>query len=398
MFSFPFFIALRYLFAKKGNNLINWISGISVAVVAVVSSAIIVILSAMNGLSDTVKNLYGNFDPDIKITATKGKFTDVGLFKLAELKQIEGVAGLSVSLEETVLIKYKDNQEVATVKGVEDNFVHLTGLDEFIVEGFYALNGGGRQFAVIGNELAYKLGVNTALPQSLGIFIPNLESNFLTDDEFFRSIHPKPVGIFDINVDFNAKYVLVNIDFVKELLNLTSEISAVEIKLNDPKLEDKVITTIQSILGDDFTVKTRFELNAFLFKSINMEKWITLMILSLIVVLAIFNVIGSLTMLIIDKSKDIFILQSMGAKMSNIQWVFWLEGTFIAVLGALIGLSIGGLICFVQLKTCYLAYGVGKIDCFPVSMEWGDFVWSFIIVVGISAFFTLIPVLRIKNK
>lgn len=394
---FQYFIALRYLFAKKSNNIINWISGISVAVIAIVTAALIIILSAMNGLSDTVMNMYSNFDPDIKITPRNGKFFDPSSIDTAKIKSLDEVVFFVESVEETVLLKYRDNQEVAVVKGVSDQFAKMTFLDEYIIEGYFSLLGGGRQTSVIGADLALKLGVNTALPHPVGIFIPNFEDEVAFTGDFFKSIYPRPVGVFDINPDFNNKYILVTVDFARELLNIKNEVSSIELGLKNDVDVDLIKEKIETLVGDDYEVKTRFEQNEFLFKSINTEKWITLMILSLIVVLAIFNVIGSLTMLVIDKKKDIFILQSMGASLKNVKFIFWLEGCLIALLGAVIGTVLGATACYLQIATCFFGYGAGgRVECFPMDIQTLDIVIAFIVVVGIAAFFTMFPVMRIK--
>ncbi len=396
---FAFYIAKRYLIAKKSNNIINWITGISVGVIAIVTAAIVVILSAMNGLSETVMSMYANFDPDLKITTKKGKFTSQEFFKIEEIEKIPGIKFTIRSIEETVLLKYKDNQEVAVIKGVESGFEKMTGIENYIVDGFYATEGEIEDLCIIGSELAYQLGINTAVPQYLGVFIPNLDGSFLDEGDYFKSIYPKPIGIFDINTDFNSKFVVTNLDYVRVLLDLDSEISALEIGIENKSNLELIRKKIQNILGDDFVIKSRFEQNEFLFKSINTEKWITLLILTLVVLLAIFNVIGSLTMLIIDKNKDIFILQSMGANLQQIKTIFWLEGSLIALVGSLIGSFIGWLICFVQMHSCFIGYGVGgKMDCFPIVILPSDIIISILMVLGISIIFTSIPVSRIKQK
>ena len=395
---FPTFIAQRYLFAKKSNNIINWISGISVGVIAIVTAAIIIILSAMNGLSNSVMDLYSNFDPDFKIQPKTGKFFEPKEDVILQLNEIEGVQYVVQSVEETVLLKYKDNQEVATVKGVSDQFAPMTTIDNFLIDGHFSLLGGGRQMCVIGSELAIKLGINTAMPEPLGIFIPDLESNYMMTGDYFKSIYPKPIGVFDINTDFNNKYVLITKGFAQELLDIGNQISAFEIGLSEDANEEIVREKLNSVLGEDFEVKSRFEQNEFLFKSINTEKWMTLLILSLIVILAIFNVIGALTMLIIDKKKDIFILQSMGASIQQIKGIFWLEGLLIALFGAGIGSVIGIVACILQHHFCFFGYGTaGRIECFPVILDFVDVFIAVFLVLFIAGITTLAPILRIKE-
>lgn len=396
---FAIYIAKRYLIAKKSNNIINWITSISVGVIAIVTAAIVVILSAMNGLSETVMSMYANFDPDLKITAKKGKFLPQELYKIEEIKTIPGVKFTIRSLEETVLLKYRDNQEVATIKGVENEFEKMTNINDYIVEGYYSTETSVEDLCIVGSELAYQLGINTSVPQYLGVFIPNLEGSFLEEGDYFKSIYPRPIGIFDINTDFNSKYVLTNLNYVRVLLDLDNEISALEIGIEKKANIEIIRKKIQSILGDKFLIQSRFEQNEFLFKSINTEKWITLLILTLVILLAIFNVIGSLTMLIIDKNKDIFILQSMGASLKQIKTIFWIEGALIALAGSVIGSFLGWAICVIQQNYCFIGYGVsGKMDCFPIVILTTDILLAISLVVLISIIFTAIPVWRIKSK
>lgn len=394
---FSLTIALRYLFSRKKNNVINWITWISVSVVGIVACALVVILSAMNGLSSSVMDLYTNFDPDLKIESKNGRRFSPDQIPLTLLENYEGVRGLSYSLEETALLKYKDNQEVATIKGVSNHFQKITNIDTKIIEGYYGPFVGGPNESVLGINIAYKLGVITDSNSPLRIYIPNLIGNSSGPSELFRSITTYPRGIFDINGDFNSKYIIVSIDQARKLLGIETNINSIEIgvdSLIDPMTIKK---EIQKLVGEKFKVKTRFEQNEFLFKSINAEKWITLLILSLVIVLAIFNVIGSLTMLVIDKQKDIFVLQSMGANLKQIRFIFWLEGSLISAIGSLLGLGIGVTLIILQTNFCLFAYGTtGGLDCFPVELQIRDILIIVMVINTIGALASLIPIRRIK--
>lgn len=394
---FSLTIALRYLFSRKKNNVINWITWISVSVVGIVACALVVILSAMNGLSSSVMDLYTNFDPDLKIESKNGRRFSPDQIPLTLLENYEGVRGLSYSLEETALLKYKDNQEVATIKGVSNHFQKITNIDTKIIEGYYGPFVGGPNESVLGINIAYKLGVITDSNSPLRIYIPNLIGNSSGPSELFRSITTYPRGIFDINGDFNSKYIIVSIDQARKLLGIETNINSIEIgvdSLIDPMTIKK---EIQKLVGEKFKVKTRFEQNEFLFKSINAEKWITLLILSLVIVLAIFNVIGSLTMLVIDKQKDIFVLQSMGANLKQIRFIFWLEGSLISAIGSLLGLVIGVTLIILQTNFCLFAYGTtGGLDCFPVELQIRDILIIVMVINTIGALASLIPIRRIK--
>lgn len=394
---FSLTIALRYLFSRKKNNVINWITWISVSVVGIVACALVVILSAMNGLSSSVMDLYTNFDPDLKIESKNGRRFSPDQIPLTLLENYEGVRGLSYSLEETALLKYKDNQEVATIKGVSNHFQKITNIDTKIIEGYYGPFVGGPNESVLGINIAYKLGVITDSNSPLRIYIPNLIGNSSGPSELFRSITTYPRGIFDINGDFNSKYIIVSIDQARKLLGIETNINSIEIGVDSLIDPITIKKEIQKLVGEKFKVKTRFEQNEFLFKSINAEKWITLLILSLVIVLAIFNVIGSLTMLVIDKQKDIFVLQSMGANLKQIRFIFWLEGSLISAIGSLLGLVIGVTLIILQTNFCLFAYGTtGGLDCFPVELQIRDILIIVMVINTIGALASLIPIRRIK--
>ena len=394
---FSFSIAFRYLFSKKKNNIINWITWISISVVAIVAGALVIILSAMNGLSSSVKNLYSNFDPAIKIESSKGVRFNPDSIKLKSIESINGVMGISYSLEETALLKYGDNQEVATVKGVTNYFSKITNIENAIIEGHYGPFVGGPNESVLGINIAYKLGINTDSNIPLRMYIPNISGISNGPSDLFKSISSFPRGIFDINSDFNSKYIIVSIDQARNLIGVPKNINSIEVGIDSLIESKKVKKTIQNIVGKKYTVKTRFEQNEFLFKSINAEKWITLLILSLVIILAIFNVMGSLTMLVIDKKKDIFVLKSIGASLGKIKLIFWLEGFLISVFGSLIGLFIGLTLLVVQMQFCFFGYGTTNgFDCFPVEPSFSDLIIILIVINSIGCFASLIPIRRIK--
>ncbi|MBI35185.1 MAG: hypothetical protein CMP67_07465 [Flavobacteriales bacterium] len=395
--NFSFSIAFRYLFSKKKNNVINWITWISVSVVAIVAGALIIILSAMNGLSSSVRNLYSNFDPEIKIETQKGIRFNPDSLPIKKLELVKGVKGISYALEETALLKYGDNQEVATVKGVTNYFSKITNIENAIIEGHYGPFVDGPNESVLGINIAYKLGVNTDSNIPLRMYIPNINGNSSGPADLFKSTTSYPRGIFDINSDFNSKYIIVSIDQARNLIGIPDVINSIEVGLDSVSHPEKVKSTIQDLIGSKYSVKTRFEQNEFLFKSINAEKWITLLILSLVIVLAIFNVMGSLTMLVIDKKKDVFVLKSMGANQNQIKLIFWLEGFLISVFGSLIGLLIGILLIFLQLHFCLFGYGTSNgFDCFPVEPHFLDVVIILLVINGIGCLASLIPIRRIK--
>jgi lipoprotein-releasing system permease protein len=342
--------------------------------------------------------MYSNFDPDVKITVVEGKnFTSNDSLRKA-IKAIPNVKYYVESVEETVLLKYDENQEVGKLKGVSGDFKEMTQIEQMMKHeqhGYFMLQGNGQQFSVLSYYLALKLGINPKNPYSrINIYIPTFETDAI--GEMFTSIAVTPKGTFEINDDF-GNYIIINKDYANELLQWGDKVSTIEIGLaDDTKLEETKIA-LQKLMGNKFYVKSRYEQNSFLFKTLETEKWITLFILAVITFLAIFNVIGSLYMLIIDKKKDIFILQSMGATSTQIKRIFWLESFIIGVVGAVIGLILGLTLCALQDHYGFLSIGANfTIDAYPIDIQALDVVLTFVLVCGVNALTSLIPILAMK--
>ncbi|MFM7021582.1 MAG: ABC transporter permease [Flavobacteriales bacterium] len=398
--NFELKIASRYFLAKKSKNIINWITWISILVVAIVSAAIIIVLSALNGMNATVMDLYTNFDPDLKITAVEGKTFEHSDALEKGIRKTANVKYYVESIEENVLLKYDDNQEVAKIKGVSPEFAAMTQIEQMMVNNQnkdFLLGYQGQQFTVLSYQLAVKLGINTDNPHSfLNFYLPVFEEGSGIQTEYFKTISALPRNSFEINDDF-GNYAIVNKDFANELLNYGNRISDIEIGLVNPAKAEETKLALQKLLGDKYEVKTRFEQNSFLFKTLQTEKWITLFILAIITFLAIFNVIGSLYMLIIDKKKDVFILQSMGAANGQIKRIFWLESFIIGVVGVGIGLVIGLGLCVLQDMYGFIEIGANfSITAYPVDIQPIDIIITFLLVTAVNALTSLIPVLAMK--
>ncbi len=387
-------IARRYLVAKKSHNVINIISIVSVIGVMVGTMGLIIVLSVFNGFGNLVLSLYNSFDPDVRITSVYGKTFDPDSANIVSIKNIEGVKYVNVSLEENALVRYRDRQYIVTLKGVSDDFLNATNLQNKIVQGQLAIQKGDTNYAIVGGQIAYSLTLNLDDPfHSLGVFVPKRDvdaSTLLDPSEAFASKNIYASGIFSIQQDFDSKYVVVPLRFARELIGQDKNISAIEIKLKDGVNETAATEKIKSLAGKNFEVKDRLQQHDFLYKILRSEKLAVFMILSFILLIATFNIIGSLTMLIIEKKKDIAILLSMGADVPMIKKIFLLEGLFISLSGAIAGLILGAFICFAQ-----QTFGIIKlenaeafiVDAYPVSMQAMDFVIVFItvIVIGFAA-------------
>ena len=371
-----FYIARRYLFSKKSHNVINIISGISMAGVGIGTIALVVILSAFNGLDDLIVSMYSSFDPAIKISAKQGKVFNADDVPKSKILEISGVTHYTKVLEETVLVKYKDRQTIATLKGVESDFLEMTELEEVIVEGEIGLDMSGTPLAMLGYGLGYTLSLfidDNFTPLQIHAAKRGKKVS-MNPENAFKKKRIMPGSLFSINPDFDNKYIVVPFSFAQELFERESEISAIELGLDEQANPDKVKQAIQAIVGDKFSVKTRYELDELIFQTTKTEKWITYLILSFILVIATFNIIGSLTMLIIEKKDDILTLKSFGASKSMIKQIFLVEGIMISIVGGLCGLVLGVILVYCQQIFGFISLSGILIDKYPVAIRGLDLV------------------------
>lgn len=399
-----FYIARRYLISKKSVNVINIISGISVAGVTVGTFALVVILSVFNGLDFSIKSLFSTFDPDIKITdAIKGKSFEMNSVNLESIKQIAGVSTVTPVVEEDAFLMYGNRQYFATIKGVPTNYNEISRLDtSSITSGRFLLEADQVPFAVVGQGVAYYLSVGLSFTDPIHIYTlkkgtkgrPTLENTF-NHSTIYAS------GIFANQQEIDSKYVLVPIGFAQELFQMEDRVSAIEIGLTAGTSEDDVKTEISRILGGNFAVKTQFEQHELFYRVMQSEKWAIFFILAFILVIASFNILGSLSMLIIDKKADIAILQSMGANQKLIRTIFLFEGWMISLAGATFGVVLGVLICWIQIE-----FGILKIpsdgsfifSAYPVQIRLGDLFVIFMLVTGIGFLAAWYPIRFISGK
>lgn len=402
----PIHIARRYLFAKKSHNAINIISYISVGGVALGTMALIVVLSVFNGFDSIVRSLFNSFNPDLVITLKEGKTFIPDKEKFNEITRVKGVFDYSEVLEDRALVRYDEKQTIATVKGVSSNFGNISGVDSMVREGEFLLEKDNQYFSVIGQGIAYFLNINVNIDliyrRELGLYVPNRKSTNYNNPE--RDITRKfitPAGVFAIEQDFDSKYVIVPVDFARQLFGYEKEVTSVEIKTDAETNAKYLQESIEKILGPEYAVKNRFQQNELFYKTMKGEKWAIFLILVFILAIASFNVIGSLTMLILEKKHDITILQSMGADMSLIKKIFQLEGWMISVIGTVIGLASGLVICFLQIKFELIKLqGSGSfvIDAYPVVIKISDVFAIFIAVVIISYFASWYPIRYVTKK
>ncbi len=401
--NFPLYIARRYFVSRKSHNIINIISGISVAGVTLGTMALIIVLSVFNGFQNLVISLFNSFNPDLMITVREGKTFDTTGLAEEQIRKIPGVLSLSEYIEENALVKYKDKQYIVTIKGVGESYSLMSGLDTMMVEGNFRLQKGAQDFAVVGNGVAYYL--NASLDDFLNpitIYVPRRTASLSGGFEnAFNSEIIFPAGFFSVQQDFDSKYVILPLRFVKRLLEYDHEITGVEIWLAKGADQDKIQKEINKIAGDRFKVKNRFQQQEMLYKIMKSEKWAIFLILTLILFIATFNVIGSLSMLIIDKKHDIATLQCMGASQPMVKTIFLAEGMMISFFGAVAGIILGGVVCKLQQVYGFVKLGSSGstfvVSTYPVDMQILDFIFVFLTVVTIGLLAAWYPVYNIRK-
>ncbi len=398
-----FYIAKRYLFSKKRTNLINIISAISVAGMAIGTMGLIIGLSGFNGFDSLIKSLFSSFDPDLKITLVEGKSFESNNQTFNEIRKMKDVLFFTEVIEDNALLRYENRQVLATIKGVSDDYSQMTGLDTMIVDGEFILKAGNDQYAVIGQGVAYYLSLGVNLINPISIYVPQKgRSSGLTMEGSFNQGHIYPSGIFSVQQEIDSKYIIVPIAFAREIFEMDEKVNSVELKLKDGASVKTVQKAITAQLGSRFVVKNRYQQHDYLYKTMQGEKYAVYLILILILIIASFNIVGSLTMLIIDKKEDIGILQSMGADKPLIRNIFLFEGWSVSILGAVIGTIAGLAICQAQIVFGFvkLQGGGGSfiIDAYPMTIIPLDILLIFFSVVLIGFVAAWFPVKHISGK
>lgn len=381
------YIAKRYLFSRKKMHAINIISGISMLGVFIGSAALIIILSVFNGLEEVILSLYNNITPELKIEPRYGKTFNPRTAYFENLKKRSDLFSYTEVLQEKALVKYGDRPFIGTITGVSDGFLKNRRLDSTIINGSFTLKSGGKYMAVIGNNVQTSLGVNVHDQlTALEVYAPNRQNinSINPADEFtVKSIYPS--GVFSIQEDFD-NMIFTPIEFTRDLLNEPVNVSSVELNFKTGTKILSVQDDIKKELGPKFTVQNRYEQNTLLYKILHTEKWAIFVILTFVLIIAIFNIIGSLTMLVIDKRKDIAILSSLGANPRLIQGIFFFEGMMISAVGCIAGILAGLVFCLLQKKFGFISMGSGMtvVNAYPVAFKLSDFILVLLTVNAIA--------------
>ena len=405
--SLPFFIARRYLFSKKKHNAINIISGISVCGVALATLALVCTLSVFNGFQDMVAGFFTAFDPELKITVREGKVFDPHEACIRQVHALSEIDVWTETLEENAMVQYKDRQAMAVIKGVEDNFEQLTSIDSLLYgTGKFLLSDSVVDYGFLGVELISELGTGIQFVDPLQVYAPkrNVRVNIANPTAAFnREYLFSPGAIFAVNQQkYDSRYILTSLDFARRLFNYDTEVSAIEMKLKPGSNIGSVQKKIAGILGDRFIVQNRYEQQADVFRIMEVEKLIAYLFLTFILLVACFNIIGSISMLIIEKRNDVRTLRNLGATDTQIVQIFLFEGRMISTFGAIIGVAIGLILCYLQQVFGFISLGESSgnfvIDAYPVSVHLWDVVLVFFTVMIVGYIAMWYPVRSLSKK
>lgn len=399
------FIARRYLFSKKSHNAINVISLISVCGIAIATAAIIIVLSGFNGFGGIVEGMFSAFDPDLKITAKTGKVFDYHTPAFDKALRVDGVQLISESLEENALYKFDDRQVPVLVKGVSEEFKLMADMNKLMVDGRFRLSEDVVNYTTLGSGLALTLGARAGFINPIEIYAPkrDVTVNLANPSAAFTLGEVMIGGVFSLNQpEVDEQMAIIPIDMARELFRYENEVSSLDIKLHPDVSVKKVKSEIEKIVGNDFLVENRFEQQKESFRMLQIEKWVSFLILSLILLIAVFNIVGSLTMLIVEKTKDINSLKNMGASNNLISRIFLYEGWLVAFFGIVSGLVAGLLICLLQQHFGLLRLsntpGAYVVDAYPIIVKFWDVVIVFVSVSVVSLLAVFYTINNLKKK
>ena len=405
--NFPFYIARRYLFSKKSTHVINVISGISIVGVAITTMALVVTLSVFNGFHDLVASFFTSFDPQLKITPAMGKTVAADDPVLTQIRQLPQVEVATECVEDMALAIYKGRQAMVMIKGVDDNFGQLTHINEILMgEGDFSLHAADLDYGIPGIRLADQLGTGYYYDEPMHIYAPRREGQLdmtAPEEAFEEEELYSPGVIFNVKQSkYDKNYILTSISFARRIFAQQGMLSSLELRLKAGSNFDKVKSEIKKACGDKFIVRDRFEQQDDTFKIMKIEKLIAYIFLTFILMVACFNIIGSLSMLIIDKKNDVVTLRNLGASDKQIVRIFLFEGRMISAIGAIIGIIIGLLLCWIQQTFGIVALGTSSgnyvVDAYPVSVHPEDIILVFITVLIVGFLSVWYPVNYFAKK
>lgn len=392
--SFSTYIARRYFIAKSTRNAVNIISGISILGILVGTLALIIVLSAFNGLETLVRGFYNTFDPDLKISLNEGKYFNESLVDLEKMRSIEDVEGISPVLEERVLLGFREKEYIASIKGISENYTDVTEINDAINHGENLIYGGsGVPRAVMGAGVAYYLGYGRiAFEDPIQVFVPRKSASAANFSSAFAVDQIYPSGIFSVQPEFDEKYLLAQLSFVRDLLDRPSALSSIEVKVKEGGDIDEVQNELRTLIGDSFKVENRDEQQAVFLKVMRSESLFTYLIFALILSIASFTIMGSLSMMMMDKREHIRTLWAMGTELQTLRAIFFKEGLLIGFVGAGLGLVCGVVLVLLQQHFGLINLGDSYVvNSYPVELKWTDVLLVIVtvaVICGITSWLT----------
>ena len=400
-----FFIAKRYLFSKKSHNAINIISMISVVGIAIATMAMVCVLSVFNGFGGIVEGMFSAFDPDLKITAKAGKVFSYEDESFQKALSIPSIQMISESLEENALFKFGDNQVPVLVKGVSEEFNLMSDMDQLMIDGHFKLSEDVVDYTVLGAGLAMSLGARVGFIDPIEIYAPkrDVSVNLANPSAAFTRIDVMIGGVFRLSQpEIDDQMALVSINLARDIFRYDNEVTSLDIKLNPNSSVKNTKQEIQNLIGNEYLVQNRYEQQIQSFRMMQIEKWVTFLILAFILLIAVFNVVGSLSMLIVEKENDIASLRNMGANNKLIANIFLFEGWLITFFGIIAGIVMGLILCLIQQHFGLLRLsdvpGAFVVDAYPVIVRFWDIVIVFVSVSIISILTVFYPINTLKKK
>ncbi len=388
-------IASRYLFKKKGLNVINIVTGISVIGIAVGTAALVLILSVFNGFEHLLSGMFNTFNPELKVIPTTGKIIDLDSSSLYKIRELEGVKACARVLEEVALFEYKGTQEIGIIKGVDEDWPNVIELDSFLRRGKYKIDNKQLNYGLLGDEIKIKLNVNVNdRLNPITVYMPLKRKKLLGGKEFtFQDLYPS--GVFSVRSETDQQYVLASLKFTEKLLSQKNQYSALEIKMRSAEDEENIREAIGEILGDKVIIKNRFEQDEEFIQIMNIERWVSYLIVSLTLLLVVFNLFVCLWMIVLDKRKDIAVLKTLGMENSKISGIFLSVGGLITTIGLLIGFVLALILYFLQSK--YGLIGIPDsfmISAYPIQLRPFDFVVVAFTVLILSVLASILPSIK----
>ncbi len=391
------YIAKRYFFSRQNKNAVNIITAISLLGLLVGTAALVIVLSAMNGLEGLVRENYNTFDPDLKVTRTEGKYLNQSDFPFKEVRKLKGVQQLSAVLEERGILNFRDKEHIVSIKGVDSLFTEVSNIEQAILHGTFKETFAQSNSIVIGTGVGYYLGYSRIdLGESLSAFVLQANASASNFSNAFNTLQLRPTGIFSVQADFDAKYAIANLNYLQKAVQRPNALTQIEMRITNYGEVDAVQEQLEELLGSDYKVENRDQQQAVFYKVMKSEGLFAYLIFALILSIATFTIMGSLAMLMLDKKNDLRTLWAMGLPVQKLRQVFFNLGLFIGGGGAVIGLFIGVGLILLQQNFGLISVGQGYlVEYYPVALKSTDVVLVAVTVLGLSAFTSFISARRL---